>query len=468
MPAFSSRIDCSPWVIGGLWPAELSQATDETATLAQHLEKDLQRITSNANDELRMVKRAGLTDTARHAAEAKVIDEARARAVRRVESTIRQLDMLKAQMRARRQTAQAARRYSEADIERTQVIPLVPASQHDVREPTIDETQVIAVVAAAEPAIADPTLDQTQVIPAVSAEPNADEPAAASEEPVADVSADQDDAAEASVGRHRLPAAAVAARAEPEAPAIREAAAPEPEPEPEPDPEPEPESEPELVEAPAAPVTESDTQRLHRLLAFVVRQEPQLNWAVGDLVDGTTLLVTDLAHGWIPPGIALPVGVRLLAPGRHGGKAPALLGEATRTATYTPGDPVGRSTDFAETESSMQGRELPAVEDLGWELSRLTHWRDGIPRLVHTLAKAATAGTGVVEEEADLLRVHLDTARYQLLSQYPNAEPALLLNCLLLAATESSVADDTTSANYHLAWFHKLDEPPASQWTAED
>ncbi|GLE51493.1 hypothetical protein ATCCBAA256_10770, partial [Mycobacterium montefiorense] len=161
-------------MIGGLWPAELSQATDETATLAQHLEKDLQRITSNANDELRMVKRAGLTDTARHAAEAKVIDEARARAVRRVESTIRQLDMLKAQMRARRQTAQAARRYSEADIERTQVIPLVPASQHDVREPTIDETQVIAVVAAAEPAIADPTLDQTQVIPAVSAEPNAD------------------------------------------------------------------------------------------------------------------------------------------------------------------------------------------------------------------------------------------------------------------------------------------------------
>ena len=97
----------------------------------------------------------------------------------------------------------------------------------------------------------------------------------------------------------------------------------------------------------------------------------------------------------------------------------------------------------------------------------LTHWRDGLPRLVHTLAKAATAGTGVVEEEADLLRVHLDTARYQLLSQYPDVESALLLNCLLLAATESIVAGDTISANYHLAWFQKLDEPPASQWTTD-
>ena len=123
------------------------------------------------------------------------------------------------------------------------------------------------------------------------------------------------------------------------------------------------------MEAPAAAVNaESDSERLHRLLAFVVRQEPRLNWAVGDLADGTTLLVTDLAHGWIPPGVTLPVGVRLLAPGRQTGKASALLGEAIRTASYTPGDRVGRATDFAVTESSVQARELPAVDDFGWEL----------------------------------------------------------------------------------------------------
>jgi hypothetical protein len=220
---------------------------------------------------------------------------------------------------------------------------------------------------------------------------------------------------------------------------------------------------PETVEIPV--VAESETERLQRLLAFVVHQEPRLNWAVSDHADGTTLLVTDLAHGWIPSGITLPTGVRLLEPGRRAGKVSALIGEATQMATYTPGDFIGRPADFTATESSVRPRELPAIDDLGWELGRATHWRDGLPRLVHTLAKAAAAGTGVVEEEVDLLRVHLDTARYQLLIQYPDAEPALLLNCLLLAATESVVSGDSISANYHLAWFQKLDEPPASQWT---
>ena len=72
MPAFSSPTDCTPWVIGGLWPAELSTLTDETATLAEYLRTDLQRITSSANNELSIVKRAGLADAARHAAEARV------------------------------------------------------------------------------------------------------------------------------------------------------------------------------------------------------------------------------------------------------------------------------------------------------------------------------------------------------------------------------------------------------------
>ena len=79
---------------------------------------------------------------------------------------------------------------------------------------------------------------------------------------------------------------------------------------------------------------------------------------------------------------------------------------------------------------------MPAVDDLGWELGEATHWRDGLPRMVHTLARAGAAGTGIVEAEIDLLRVHSDTARYQLLAQYPDVDPALL-NCLLLAATEA-------------------------------
>ncbi|HZE16040.1 MAG TPA: DUF5631 domain-containing protein, partial [Mycobacterium sp.] len=57
--------------------------------------------------------------------------------------------------------------------------------------------------------------------------------------------------------------------------------------------------------------------------------------------------------------------------------------------------------------------------------------------MVNTVARAGAAETGVLEAEIDVLRVHLDTARYQLLAEYPDLVAALQLNCMLLAATES-------------------------------
>lgn len=133
-------------------------------------------------------------------------------------------------------------------------------------------------------------------------------------------------------------------------------------------------------------------------------------------------------------------------------------------ATYAPGDPLGGATDSDVTEPSLQPRELAPVDDLGWLLSEATHWRDGLPRLVHTLAKAGAAGTGVVDAEIDVLRVHLDTVRYQLLAQHPDVDAALLLNYVLLAATEGIATGDRISANYHFAWFQTLSAPPASRW----
>jgi hypothetical protein len=91
IPVFESPVDCTPWVIGGLWPTELSPNSAESVDLAADLRTDLHRIASHANDQLRSIRRAEMTDVARRATEARVIDEARARAVRRVESTVRQL-----------------------------------------------------------------------------------------------------------------------------------------------------------------------------------------------------------------------------------------------------------------------------------------------------------------------------------------------------------------------------------------
>jgi hypothetical protein len=224
-----------------------------------------------------------------------------------------------------------------------------------------------------------------------------------------------------------------------------------------------PDDEALTAQHPKPPVeSEPELERLERLLKFVARQEPGLRWAIGNREDGATLLVTDLAHGWIPSGITLPARVRLPEPGRRSGNAKTLLGQTTLSVAYAPGDSLGWATDYDVTETSLQPRELPPVEDLGWVLSEATHWRDGLPRMAHTLAKAGAAGTGVVESEIELLRVYLDTARYQLLAQYPDVDAALLLNCLLLAATEGIASGNSVTANYHFAWFQMLSAPSAS------
>lgn len=555
IPAFSSPIDCTPWVTGGLWPAELSTVTAETATLAEYLRADLQRIANGANDQLKMLKRAGMTDPARQAAEARVIEEARGRAVRRVESTIRYLHTVQSGAQAPAAPPPGLER-AAADLEKTQVLPAVreiddaaeppqptprwrrrpavePAAgpdepQASEPEPTADdeaigtadashleETQVIPVVRDAEPVVetpaerapeppveetpeapveevpqapveealeppveestasgrhhavvdesvvgdepaapgqeatADPEepagvadappLEETQVIPVVTdAEPVVEAPADSAPEPV------EEPLEPAAGGRHHAPADEPArvggdepAASAPEAPVEAAEAVQVP------------------VEKPVAP-TGFDKDRLNRLLEFVVRQEPRLNWAIGDRADGTTVLVTDLAHGWIPSGISLPAGVRLLEPERRSGRVAALIGETTGVVTYTPGDSLRRSVDFAATRSSVEPRQLPAIDDLAAALSHVTRGRAELPKIVTRLADAAAAGTFVVDQEVDVLRVHLDTARYQLLVQYPNVNPGLLLKCMLMAATEAIASGDTVSANYHLAWYHKL------------
>ncbi|HTX97951.1 MAG TPA: DUF5632 domain-containing protein [Mycobacterium sp.] len=468
IPAFSSPIDCTPWVIGGLWPTELSTTTAETASLAGSLKADLQRIADCANDELKMIKRAGLADPARQAKEVRVVEEARACAVRRVESTIRHLHAVNAGHPGPR-VAESPHR----DIDKTQVIPAVTEVRRAVnaqaegappqpRWKVVDRRRahVAAGESAAEiehpesgghqeltdddAAAAKAQMEQTQVIPAVDeVEPVFDAQAETVSQPRWEPVEDgrHHAAPEPAAGERGLEAARDKHRRDDDtAPAgaglhLRNGIA----------------------------KTPSDGDRLNRLLEFVVRQEPRLNWAVGDRVDGSTVLVTDLAHGWIPSGITLPAGVRLLEPERRTGSAATMAGDTTRVVTYSPGDSLRRSIGFVATRSSVQPRELPAIADLARVLSDAVGRRDGLPRIVQRLADAVATGTRAIDQEVDVLRVHLDMARYRLFVQYPALNPALLLNCLLMAATESIASEDPISANYHLAWYQKLVEATPGQ-----
>lgn len=267
IPTFSSSLDCTTRVIGGLWPAELSSNTAETATLAEHLKADLHRIVGSANDELMVIWRAGMADSTRRAEEDRVIDRARASAMRRVESAMREL---------------------------RQITGRVPVEIPRMRGAGGSD------------------LDTTRLMPAVTVVQPADQ--ACTDWPVAAAEDDE---------------------------------------------------------------------------------------------------------------------------------------------TYTPGDSLRRAVDSTAPTSSVQPRALPAIAGLSVELGIATQRHDGLPKIVHAMATAA--GNGAAAEEVDLLRVHVDTALHHVLAQYPRVDPALLLNCMLLAATERSVTGDPIAANYHFAWFRELD-----------
>jgi len=202
----------------------------------------------------------------------------------------------------------------------------------------------------------------------------------------------------------------------------------------------------------AASATTTARARLQRLVSAVARQQPLLAWAAGDRADNSTVLTTDLASGWIPPGIELPAAVSLLAPGRRRGDLEVLLGEVTVAAGYTPIHHVPEDDEPVPT--SPRPRQVPEIDDLGWELNQATQWRDGLPRLAHTLAKAATAGTGVLDKEIDQLHEYLAAISTRVLDSYPDhVDTNDVGNWQLLAAIDALVAGDKSAANYHFAWF---------------
>jgi hypothetical protein len=202
--------------------------------------------------------------------------------------------------------------------------------------------------------------------------------------------------------------------------------------------------------------------RLQRLVDSVARQEPRLRWAAGEQPDGTTVLVTDLASGWIPPNIAIPSVVTLLEPGDRRGDIETLLGQVSTSASYTPLHYLPESADDTEpTPTSPRPRQVSAVDELGWELGQATKWRDGLPQMAHTLAKAASTGTGVIDNEVEFLHQHLAELRDRVLDAYPNnVDAAVVANWQLLASIEALAAADNIGANYHFAWFQALNRVP--------
>nr|WP_082459782.1 MULTISPECIES: DUF5631 domain-containing protein [unclassified Mycobacterium] len=211
----------------------------------------------------------------------------------------------------------------------------------------------------------------------------------------------------------------------------------------------------------------AEQQRLQRLVDAVARQEPRLSWAAGLRDDGTTtLLVTDLAGGWIPPHVRLPAHVTLLEPAarRRDANVVDLLGAVVVAAAHEHNTYVAESDPEAPALSGDRPARAaaPPVDELGPALVEAVRRRDGLPRIAQALVTPAVRKTGVLENETGLLRSCIGDIQNSVLAAYPDHDASAVGDWMLLAAIEALIDGHEYLANYHLAWFDVISHHSAA------
>lgn len=217
----------------------------------------------------------------------------------------------------------------------------------------------------------------------------------------------------------------------------------------------------------AASSRAAEQQRLQRLVDAVARQEPRVSWAAGLRDDRiTSLLVTDLAGGWIPPHVRLPVHVTLLEPAarRRDASVVDLLGAVVVAAAHEHNTYVAEPGAEAPTLSGDRPARsaAPRVDELGPALVEAVRRRDGLPRIAQAVAAPAVRNTGVLENEAELLRSCIVEIQNSVLTAYPNHDQAAVGDWMLLAAIEAMIDGHEYLANYHMSWFDATNHQPGA------
>lgn len=217
----------------------------------------------------------------------------------------------------------------------------------------------------------------------------------------------------------------------------------------------------------AASSRAAEQQRLQRLVDAVARQEPRLSWAAGLRDDGTTtLLVTDLASGWIPPHVRLPAHVTLLEPTarRHDANVVDLLGAVTVAAAHHANTYVAEpGSDEPTLSGDRPARSAaPQIDELGPTLVDAVRRRDGLPRIAQAVAAPAVRKTGVLESEIRMLRECTAEIQHAVLTAYPHHDPAAVGDWMLLAAIQALIDGHEYLAHYHLAWFQAINHRAGS------
>ncbi|MGD9622215.1 MAG: DUF5631 domain-containing protein [Mycolicibacterium sp.] len=408
--------DCAAVVLDGVWPHELLHPQrPEIARIARYLHEDLLRIVERTNERLADLREQNLAPPHYRAVEARFLRVARSMAVLRVESSVRQV---------------GGRSILAAPGMTELMRPPVPSPPREVERTAVLESVRDEPRRRPEPSPRVPVADSTttHTRDAAAAEPDVAEPV--------ETTASSVEGQESRVARH--------ARWEVDE---RRAAVPAGEPD------------SWVARAAAAPVAAAEAVSpgrvdLRRVVGSLARQEPGVKWLAGRRGDGSVVVVTDVMWGWIPPGVVVPAGAVVLEPARRSGRMQEWVGALEDSVEYVPGNRIERDGLGGGGQEPFAVVEADA--DLGWHLGEATRLHEGLPRIVHTLARAGAGRTGVPEAEMDILRVHVQTGVRSLLGQYPSVSEQLALSCMLMGAAEAIASEQDVLAAYHYGWYEQI------------
>lgn len=205
---------------------------------------------------------------------------------------------------------------------------------------------------------------------------------------------------------------------------------------------------------------QADRRDLQRKINVVARQAPMLGWAAGLRDDETTtIVVTDLAGGWIPPNVKLPPGVSLLHPAQHRPNMTTtdLLGAVVAAVTHHPNGYLSEpGPDDPVPGAGERARYGQQIDELRPTLIDAVHRCEGLPRIVQTVTRALVRKSGVADNEVDLFRRMVADIQVQALSAYPGNGAETVTDWMLLAAIDALIDGHEELARYHLAWHQTV------------
>lgn len=202
-------------------------------------------------------------------------------------------------------------------------------------------------------------------------------------------------------------------------------------------------------------------QRCDDLVNALAVQEPRLGWAVGTCTDGSVVVATDLAGGWIPPHVRPPAVAQLVQPGAamwDHDRVLDMVDAGARSSLYAPGQPTRLVPGVELGDGPREVAPLYRREDeLRYQLKKAAGWRNGLPQKLEYLAKCFAMNARPMERDFEFLRELEKYNREKSFAAYPETiDLHQVADWMIGASIDAFYNNKHMVGCYHFAWFHAV------------